>query len=97
MVILNLLNLNGCQLRIIFKNLTNLAGNTANLALVNSTQMERANEMINLINGDITLASQSSINIFAKILKLGNKTVYRKRVRYSEFNFQSARHAIVDG
>jgi hypothetical protein len=43
-VILNLINLNICQPRMLLKNLANLGANAANLSLVKSTQMECPND-----------------------------------------------------
>ncbi len=60
-----------------FKNLVNYGTDAANLTLVKPTQMECANEMVNLINGNITLIAQSSINVLAKILKPRNQAINR--------------------
>jgi len=71
----------------LLKNLANLGCNAAHLTLMKAAQMERANEMVNLINGNVALVSQSKINILTKILKPGNQAIDRKCIRYGEFDF----------
>lgn len=72
MVIRNFINLNICQPVMLLKNFAHLGGNRANVTLMEAAQMECASKMVYLINTNVTLISQSSINILTEILEVGN-------------------------
>ena len=79
----------------LLKNLANLSLSAANLTLVKPSQMECSNKMVNLINGNITLISQRSINVLTKILEPRNQALNRKCIWHGKFNFYNPRHANV--
>ena len=54
-VICNFVDFNICQPVMVLKNFAHLGSDGANVTLVETTQMERASEVVNFSKGDITL------------------------------------------